>query len=145
MRKTYTTALILGLALALQITFSPILAHPYWEGDDGEQVIPQWMGDYENMPHWGDNETYPMPHWYNNGTTTTTTNAVSTITIPTTTNATSGNITLTGGSNCTGFTANAYSGMGNTTTGYVTFGEEGSGSSIKEQIKEKLAKLASVA
>ena len=68
MRKTYTTALILGLALALLITFSPVLAHPYWEGDDGEQVILQWMGDYENMPHWGDNKTYFMPHWYNNGT-----------------------------------------------------------------------------
>ena len=68
MRKTYTTALILGLALALLITFSPVLAHPYWGGDDGEQFIPTWMGDYENMPHWGDNETYPMPHWYNNGT-----------------------------------------------------------------------------
>jgi len=39
MRKTYTTALILGLALALLITFSPVLAHLYWEGDDGKQII----------------------------------------------------------------------------------------------------------
>lgn len=66
--RTYTTALILGLALALLITFSPVFAHPYWEGEAGEQIIPPWMGDYENMPYWGDNETFQMPHWYNNGT-----------------------------------------------------------------------------
>ncbi len=66
--RTYTTALILGLALALLITFSPVLAHPYWEGKGGEQIIPHWMGDYENMPYWGDNETFQMPHRYNNGT-----------------------------------------------------------------------------
>jgi hypothetical protein len=68
MKKTYTTALVLGLALALLVTFSPVLAHPIWEGEDGEQIIPPWMGDYENMPNWGDNETFLMPHWYNNGT-----------------------------------------------------------------------------
>ncbi len=66
--RTYTTALILGLALALLVTFSPVLAHPYWGGEVDEQIIPPWMGDYENMPYWGDNETIQMPHWYNNGT-----------------------------------------------------------------------------
>ena len=86
----------------------------------------------------------PFTHWYNNGTTTNITNAVSTTTIPvTTTSSTTGNITLSG-SNCTGFTANAYSGMGNTTT-YATFGEVDAGTQIKEQIKEKLAKLVKAA
>ena len=65
MKRTYSTALVLGLALALLVTFSPVLAHPYWGGEVGEQDIPPWMGDYENMPHWGDNETFPMPYWYN--------------------------------------------------------------------------------
>jgi hypothetical protein len=68
MRKTITAALILGLALALLVTFSPVLAHIYWGGDDGEQFIPPWIGDYDDMPHWGDNETYTIPHWFYNGT-----------------------------------------------------------------------------
>ena len=66
--RTYATALVLGLSLALLVTFTPVLAHPYWGGETGEQVIPPWMGDYEDMPYWGDNETFLMPHWYNNGT-----------------------------------------------------------------------------
>ncbi len=68
MKRIYSTALVLVLALALLVTFSPVLAHPYWGGETGEQVIPPWMGDYEDMPYWYDNETFQMPHWYNNGT-----------------------------------------------------------------------------
>lgn len=86
----------------------------------------------------------PFTHWYNNGTNITYTNAVSTTTTPTTTtitNPSSNNITL-GGSTCTGFIANAYA--GNTTTTYTMF-EEDSGTSIKDDIKEKLAKLVKVA
>lgn len=66
MNKTYTTALVLGLALALLVTFSPVLAHPYWEGEDGEPIVPPWMGDVEDMPHWDENGTYPMPYWGGN-------------------------------------------------------------------------------
>jgi len=68
MKRIYSTALVLGLALALLITFSPVLAHPYWDDEAGEQVIPPWMGGYEDIPYWYDNETFQMPHWYNNGT-----------------------------------------------------------------------------
>jgi len=62
MRKTYTTALILGLALALLITFSPVLAHPYWEGDDGYNngTLPEGYYDEDGVfcpgPYWGDPE-----------------------------------------------------------------------------------------
>jgi len=66
--RTYATALVLGLSLALLVTFTPVLAHPYWGGETGEQVVPPWMGDYEDMPCWGDNEIFLMPRWYNNGT-----------------------------------------------------------------------------
>ena len=84
----------------------------------------------------------PYITWYNANTTT---NAVSTTTTPTTT--TSGNITLTGGSNCTGFTANAYSGMGTNTvtTSYDLAYDVDSGTTIKNEIKDKLKKLVSVA
>ncbi len=85
----------------------------------------------------------PFTHWYNNGTSTITTNAVSNVTIPvTTTNSTTGNITLSG-SNCTGFTTTA--GSTTSTTFTMPAYEVDSGSKIKEQIKEKLTQLAKAA
>jgi hypothetical protein len=87
----------------------------------------------------------PFITWYNT-TGNITTNAVSTTTVPSTT-TTAGNITLTGGSNCTGFTANAYSGMGTNTitTSYDLGYDVDSGTTIKNEIKDKLKKLVSVA
>jgi len=67
MKRIYSTALILGIALALLVTFSPALAHPYWDGDTGEQVIPPWMGDYEDMPHWYNNGTIPEGYYDEDG------------------------------------------------------------------------------
>lgn len=90
------------------------------------------------------------PYWTPGGSSTggsssiTYTNATSTTAVPSTT-TTSGNITLTGltsGSTCTGFTANAYSGM-NTT---YDFGYDvDTGTTIKEEIKTKLKKLVNAA
>ena len=95
--------------------------------------------------------TDPNTHWYNGGSGTagniTFTNATSNVTIPSTTTTTAGNITLSGvasGSTCTGFTASAVSGNTTTTAIFPAY-EVDSGSKIKDQIKEKLTKLAKVA
>jgi len=86
---------------------------------------------------------HPYITWYNT-TGNITTNATSTTAVPSTTTATTGNITLTGGSNCTGFTANAYSGMNNTTFSYDLGYEVDTGTTIKNEIKDRLKKLVSV-
>jgi len=78
------------------------------------------------------------PYWIPGGTTS------GTVTISNPTTTTGGTIT-TNASSCTGFTANAYSGMSNTFTSF-DFGQEvDSGTTIKEDIKDKLKKLVSVA
>jgi hypothetical protein len=108
-----------------------------------------WTQTQPLGPYHGGTSVSPT-HWYNNGTstiTTNTTNAVSNITLPTTTTAsTTGNITLTGlssGSSCTGFTTTA--GSTTSTTFTMPAYEVDSGSKIKEQIKEKLTLLAKAA
>jgi len=86
----------------------------------------------------------PFTHWYNNGTNTfTATNAVSAVTIPATTATTTGSVTLSGGTSCTGFAGNTH--PGNTTTFTSPIYEVDSGSKIKDDIKAKLTQLAKAA
>ncbi|MCW4050263.1 MAG: hypothetical protein NWE89_11080 [Candidatus Bathyarchaeota archaeon] len=71
--KIFTVAMVLGVALTALVVVGPVLAHPYWENEEGEQIYLPWWGEYgENytMPHWDLNGTYPMSYWYENGNQT---------------------------------------------------------------------------